>query len=98
MGVHESQSRIYENQMGRGRAFTGWLFERMGEVFGPLSTANGLKDVGEDSVIEMVEEGFPRVRVPTQEGPYPFCCESGGCHGQEGSSRPFSGYVDGQIL
>lgn len=38
MGVHESQSRIYENQMGRSRAFTGWLFDRMGEAFGPMST------------------------------------------------------------
>ena len=34
MGVHESQSRIYENQLGRSRAFTGWLFERMRGVFG----------------------------------------------------------------
>ena len=34
MGVHESQSRIYENQMGRGRAFTGWLFHRMNDAFG----------------------------------------------------------------
>ncbi|TCO72556.1 carboxypeptidase M32 [Rhodovulum euryhalinum] len=34
MGVHESQSRIYENQLGRSRAFCGWLFGRMGEVFG----------------------------------------------------------------
>lgn len=37
MGVHESQSRIYENQMGRGRAFTGWLFTRMSDSFGGLS-------------------------------------------------------------
>ena len=37
MGVHESQSRIYENQMGRGRAFTGWLFNRMGDAFGGLN-------------------------------------------------------------
>ena len=29
MGVHESQSRIYENQLGRSRAFTGWLYGRM---------------------------------------------------------------------
>jgi carboxypeptidase Taq len=29
MGVHESQSRIYENQLGRSAAFTGWLFNRM---------------------------------------------------------------------
>ncbi|MCI5094911.1 MAG: carboxypeptidase M32 [Rhodobacteraceae bacterium] len=34
MGVHESQSRIYENQLGRGRAFTGWLFGRMTDTFG----------------------------------------------------------------
>ena len=37
MGVHESQSRLYENQLGRSRAFTGWLFERMRDVFGALS-------------------------------------------------------------
>ena len=34
MGVHESQSRIYENQLGRSRAFTGWLFAQMQEMFG----------------------------------------------------------------
>ncbi len=34
MGVHESQSRIYENQLGRSRAFTGWLYHRMREQFG----------------------------------------------------------------
>lgn len=37
MGVHESQSRIYENQLGRSRAFTGWLYGQMAEVFGPLN-------------------------------------------------------------
>ncbi|MEM9550617.1 MAG: carboxypeptidase M32 [Pseudomonadota bacterium] len=40
MGVHESQSRIYENQIGRGRAFTGWLFGRMQDVFGDIGIAN----------------------------------------------------------
>lgn len=34
MGVHESQSRIYENQLGRSRAFTGWMFGQMRERFG----------------------------------------------------------------
>lgn len=34
MGVHESQSRIYENQIGRGRAFTGWMYDQMRERFG----------------------------------------------------------------
>ncbi|MDQ2093034.1 carboxypeptidase M32 [Rhodalgimonas zhirmunskyi] len=36
MGVHESQSRIYENQLGRSRAFTGWLYGEMTESFGDL--------------------------------------------------------------
>ena len=36
MGVHESQSRIYENQLGRGRSFAGFLYGRMREVFGEI--------------------------------------------------------------
>ncbi|MEQ3626820.1 MAG: carboxypeptidase M32 [Celeribacter sp.] len=36
MGVHESQSRIYENQLGRSAAYTGWLHGRMTELFGDL--------------------------------------------------------------
>ncbi|WP_207099787.1 carboxypeptidase M32 [Paracoccus shandongensis] len=40
MGVHESQSRIYENQMGRGRAFAGWLFHRMSDAFDGLNIAD----------------------------------------------------------
>ena len=34
MGVHESQSRIYENQLGRSQAFTGWLYGQMRDQFG----------------------------------------------------------------
>ncbi|WP_083096651.1 carboxypeptidase M32 [Pseudophaeobacter leonis] len=34
MGVHESQSRIYENQIGRGEAFTSWLYDEMRAGFG----------------------------------------------------------------
>lgn len=37
MGVHESQSRIYENQLGRSEAFAGWLYGQMREAFGDLS-------------------------------------------------------------
>ena len=40
MGVHESQSRIYENQLGRSRAFTGWLFQRMRKQFGDFGIAD----------------------------------------------------------
>jgi carboxypeptidase Taq len=36
MGVHESQSRIYENQLGRSEAFTGWLFGKMQTAFGEI--------------------------------------------------------------
>ena len=36
MGVHESQSRIYENQLGRSRAFTGWMFDQVTAAFGDL--------------------------------------------------------------
>ncbi|WP_281972027.1 carboxypeptidase M32 [Ruegeria faecimaris] len=40
MGVHESQSRIYENQLGRSRAYTGWLFGQMVEAFGSFGVAD----------------------------------------------------------
>ncbi|MCL6282036.1 carboxypeptidase M32 [Ruegeria sp. 2012CJ41-6] len=40
MGVHESQSRIYENQIGRSRAFTGWLFGQMRDTFGGFGIAD----------------------------------------------------------
>ncbi|MEL7104713.1 MAG: carboxypeptidase M32 [Pseudomonadota bacterium] len=39
MGVHESQSRIYENQLGRSRAFTGYLFDQMRATFGDFGVA-----------------------------------------------------------
>jgi carboxypeptidase Taq len=34
MGVHESQSRLFENQIGRSRAFCGWLYGALAEQFG----------------------------------------------------------------
>ncbi|WP_372838625.1 carboxypeptidase M32 [Phaeovulum sp.] len=40
MGVHESQSRIYENQLGRSRAFTSWLFTQMQAQFGDIGLAD----------------------------------------------------------
>ena len=36
MGVHESQSRSYENQLGRSEAFCSWLFGRMVDTFGSV--------------------------------------------------------------
>lgn len=40
MGVHESQSRIYENQLGRSRAFTSWLFTQMTRAFGDIGVTD----------------------------------------------------------
>jgi len=40
MGVHESQSRIYENQLGRSRAFAGWLYGQMRDAFGDFGIAD----------------------------------------------------------
>ena len=36
MGVHESQSRIYENQLGRSPAFCEWLYAQMVAEFGDM--------------------------------------------------------------
>jgi carboxypeptidase Taq len=40
MGVHESQSRIYENQIGRSRAFTKFLHREMLGLFGDFGIKN----------------------------------------------------------
>ena len=43
LGVHESQSRLWENVIGRGRPFTGWLLprlqEHLPEAFGGMDHA-----------------------------------------------------------
>ena len=40
MGVHESQSRIYENQLGRSRAFSEHLFGLMRDEFGDFGVSS----------------------------------------------------------
>ena len=37
MGIHESQSRFYENLLGRSRAFTGFVFPKLCELFPSLA-------------------------------------------------------------
>lgn len=60
MGVHESQSRSYENQMGRSRAFTGWLFGRMRDAFGDLN----LKDADAfHAAVNRVRSGYIRTEA-----------------------------------
>ncbi len=43
MGVHESQARLYENQIGRSRAFCRWLHGQMVAEFGEGGSVGGLK-------------------------------------------------------
>jgi carboxypeptidase Taq len=60
MGVHESQSRIYENQLGRSRAFTGWLYGQMRDTFGDF----GIPD--EDTfygAVNRVKNGYIRTEA-----------------------------------
>ncbi|MEP4198138.1 MAG: carboxypeptidase M32 [Aliishimia sp.] len=60
MGVHESQSRIYENQLGRSRAFCGWLYGQMRDQFGDMGVAN------EDAfymAVNRVANGFIRTEA-----------------------------------
>ena len=60
MGVHESQSRIYENQLGRSRAFTGWLFGKMRDAFGDF----GIADEGAFyAAVNRVNRGYIRTEA-----------------------------------
>jgi carboxypeptidase Taq len=60
MGVHESQSRIYENQLGRSPAFAGWLFGRMRDAFGDLGVADARAFA---RTVNRVETGFIRTEA-----------------------------------
>jgi carboxypeptidase Taq len=60
MGVHESQSRIYENQLGRSRPFTGWLYDRMAETFGPLTAPDA---DAFHAAVNRVQPGFIRTEA-----------------------------------
>lgn len=60
MGMHESQSRLFENQLGRSRAFCGYLHGRMTAHLGDLSLD------GPDELwraVNRVGEGFVRTEA-----------------------------------
>lgn len=60
MGVHESQSRIFENQLGRSRAFCGYVFGRMTDVFGDI----GLPDADAFyAAVNRVGQGYIRTEA-----------------------------------
>ncbi|MEO1177493.1 MAG: carboxypeptidase M32 [Pseudomonadota bacterium] len=60
MGVHESQSRIYENQLGRNRAFTGWLYGQMRDAFGDFGIDNADEFY---ATVNRVHDGFIRTEA-----------------------------------
>jgi carboxypeptidase Taq len=60
MGVHESQSRIYENQIGRGRAFTGWLYGQMRDAFGDFGIVD---EEAFYATVNRVENGYIRTEA-----------------------------------
>lgn len=60
MGVHESQSRIYENQLGRSAAFTGWLYGRMRDRFGAIGVAG---EGAFHAAVNRVTSGFIRTEA-----------------------------------
>ena len=60
MGVHESQSRIYENQLGRSRSFTRYIFGRMQTTFGDLNVGDAEAFYG---AVNRVRSGFIRTEA-----------------------------------
>lgn len=60
MGVHERQSRIYENQLGRSRSFTGWLYGQMCNTFGDFGVADA--DIFY-ALVNRVSDGFIRTEA-----------------------------------
>ncbi|MFD2739291.1 carboxypeptidase M32 [Sulfitobacter aestuarii] len=60
MGVHESQSRIYENQLGRSRAFTSWLYAQMRDAFGDFGVADAETFY---RIVNRVSDGFIRTEA-----------------------------------
>lgn len=60
MAVHESQSRLFENQLGRGRAFCEWLCPAVGAQFGSTGV-----DMPESfyAAVNLVETGFIRTEA-----------------------------------
>ncbi|MBT4530811.1 MAG: carboxypeptidase M32 [Phycisphaerae bacterium] len=45
LGIHESQSRMWENQVGRSEAFWKWCYPTMGEYFGEVTANLSFDDV-----------------------------------------------------
>ena len=66
LGMHESQSRLWENQVGRSRPFWSWLLDDAKSIFSPT-----IDDVGLDAVYHAVNTIRPSlIRVEADEATY----------------------------
>lgn len=66
LGIHESQSRMWENQVGRSRAFWNWLYPKLNEYFGSAAKTLSLDEVYAGANI--VRSDF--IRVEADEATY----------------------------
>jgi carboxypeptidase Taq len=66
LGIHESQSRLWENQVGRGKAFWTWAHPRLPEFLGDAVKRFSFQEIYEAANI--VEPGF--IRVEADEATY----------------------------
>lgn len=67
MGIHESQSRFYENLLGRSRAFVNYIFPKMQECF-----PNQLKGYTEDDVYRAINLVTPSL-IRTEADEVTYC-------------------------
>jgi carboxypeptidase Taq len=66
LAVHESQSRLIENQLGRSRAFWTWCHPRLSEYFG-----HAVKDLTPDDCYQGANRVMPGlIRVEADEATY----------------------------
>jgi carboxypeptidase Taq len=66
LGIHESQSRLWENQVGRGRPFWEHFFPRARQVF-----LSALRDVSLDDWVFAINDVRPSfIRVEADEATY----------------------------
>ena len=66
LGIHESQSRTWENQVGRSLAFWKWCHPKLAEFFGDAAKGMSLEDVY--GGVNIVQPGF--IRVEADEATY----------------------------
>lgn len=68
LGIHESQSRLWENFVGRSRAFWSWLFPHARRILAPALDA-----ADADRIVRAVNTATPTfIRVEADEATYNF--------------------------